>query len=165
MINFTFNLLNRSGILERAYVAVSNIVNKYVLERNTLNTELIAEAFKAVDGFWFKYGQTKWYNESEIRVIVGSIVESLRDNKLDANEVKVAVNFITAKWLPELAQSDAPISPSVENNALRAVEVYNQLPQGKVDPSDFVALGARAIADNLPDNAIVNGVLGFLGIK
>lgn len=171
MVNFTFNLLDRFGILERVYVTVANTVNKHFLRRHTLNTELIAEAFKSVDGFWLKYGQTTWYSESEIRVIVGSIVESLRDNQLDSKEVRAAVNFITAKWKPEIAQTKASaevevLLPSpVENNALRAVEVYQQLPAGKVDPADFVALGARAIAENLPDNTVVNGVLGILGLK
>lgn len=171
MITFTFNLLDRFGILERAYVTVANTVNKHLLRRHTLNTELISDVFRAVDGFWLKYGQTKWYSESEVRVIVGSIVESLRDNQLDAKEVRAAVNLITAKWKPEIAQTKASaevgvLLPSpVENNALRAVEVYQQLPVGKVDPADFVALGSRAIAENLPDNTVVNGVLGILGLK
>jgi hypothetical protein len=171
MINFTFNLLDRFGVLERAYVFVSNTVNRHILKRHTLNTELIADSFRAVDGFWLKHGRTKWYGESEIRVIVGSIVESLRDNQLDAKEVRAAVNFITAKWKPEVAEAKASaevgvlIPAPVENNALRAVEVFKQIPAGKVDPADFVALGSRAIAENMPDNTVVNGVLGFLGLK
>lgn len=168
MTNFTFNLLDRYGILERGYVAVANAVNKHLLKRNTLDTELIADAFSAVDGFWLKHGRSKWYNESEIRVIVGSVVESLRDNKLDEKEVRSVVRYITAKWKPEIAEAKAgsvSLPAPVENNALRAVEVYNQLPAGRVKPDTFIALGSRAIAENLPDNTIVNGVLGFLGIK
>lgn len=171
MVNFTFNLLDRFGVLEQAYLAVSNTVNKHILKRHTLNTELVADAFRAVDGFWLKHGKSDKYGESEIRVIVGSIVESLRDNSLDSKEVRILVNYITSTWKPEVARSKASadlavlIPSSIENNALRAVEVYNQLPAGKVEPADFVALGSRAIAENLPDNTIVNGVLGILGLK
>lgn len=171
MVNFSFNLLGRFGLAEQAYLRLSNLVNKHILRRNTLNTEMIADAFNAVDGFWLKHGRTKWYGESDIRVIVGSVVESLRDNQLSAGEVRAAVNYITANWTPGAAKSKATAEPNVllppvvENNALRAVEVYNQIPTGKVDPADFVALGARAIAENLPDNTVVNGVLGILGLK
>lgn len=168
MVTFTFNQLDRFGVLERAYVHVSNVVNKHVLRRNTLNTELVADVFKSVDGFWLKYGKNKWYSESEIRVIVGSVAESLRDNQLDSKEVRAIVNYVVAKWKPEVASSKGSVDTSVlipstvENNALRAVEVYNQVDMSKVSPTDFVALGSRAISENLPDNKIVSGVMSAL---
>lgn len=171
MINFTFNLLDRYGLLELGYTRLSNFINKNILKRNTLNTELVADAFRAVDGFWLKHGRTKWYSESDIRVIVGSVVESLRDNELTSSEVRTLVNYITAKWKPEIAESRATadtnvlIPSSVENNALRAVEVWKQVPAGRMSTSDFISLGSRAIAENLPDTAIVNGVLSALGLK
>jgi hypothetical protein len=171
MINFTFNLLDRYGLVELGYTRVSNFVNRHILRRNTLNTELIADAFMAVDGFWLKHGRTKWYSESDIRVIVGSVVESLRDNDLSSEEVRTLVKYITAKWKPEIAESKATadtnvlIPSPVENNALRAVEIWRQVPAGLVTPSDFISLGSKAIAENLPDTVIANGVLSALGLK
>jgi hypothetical protein len=166
MINFTFNLLDRYGLVELGYTRVSNFVNRHILRRNTLNTELIADAFMAVDGFWLKHCRTKWYSESDIRVIVGSVVESLRDNDLSSGEVRTLVKYITAKWKPEIAEgTDALIESEVENNALRAVEIWRQVPAGLVTPSDFISLGSKAIAENLPDTVIANGVLSALGLK
>lgn len=166
MINFTFNLLDRYGLAEIGYIRVSNFVNKHILRRNTLNTDLIADAFMAVDGFWLKHGRTKWYGESDIRVIVGSVVESLRDNELSSGEVRTLVKYITAKWKPEIAEdTDALIESEVENNALRAVEIWRQVPAGLVTPSDFISLGSRAIAQNLPDSSVVKGVFSALGLK
>jgi hypothetical protein len=171
MISFTFNLLDRYGLAEIGYFRLSNFINKNVLKRNTLNTQLIADAFTAVDGFWLKHGRTKWYSESDIRVIVGSVVESLRDNELTSREVRTLVKYITAKWKPEIAESKATADTSVlipspvENNALRAVEVWKQIPTGLISTSDFISLGSRAIAENLPDTAVVSGVLSALGLK
>ena len=171
MINFTFNLLGRYGLVELGYTRLSNFINKNILKRNTLNTELIADAFRAVDGFWLKHGRTKWYSESDIRVIVGSVVESLRDNELSSGEVRTLVNYITAKWKPEIAESKATadtnvlIPSPVENNALRAVEVWKQIPKGRMSTSDFVSLGSKAISENLPDASIVKGVFSALGLK
>jgi len=171
MINFTFNLLDRYGLVELGYTRLSNLINKHILKRNTLNTELIADAFTAVDGFWLKHGRTRWYSESDILVIVGSVVESLRDNELSSGEVRTLVNYITAKWKPEIAESKATantnvlIPSPVENNALRAVEVWKQIPKGRVSTSDFVSLGSKAISENLPDASIVKGVFSALGLK
>lgn len=171
MINFTFNLLDRYGLAEIGYIRVSNFVNRHILRRNTLDTELIADAFRAVDGFWLKHGRTRWYGESDIRVIVGSVVESLRDNELSSGEVRTLVNYVTAKWSPEIAESkatadtDVLIPSPVENNALRAVEIWRQVPAGFVTPSDFISLGSRAISENLPDASVVKGVLSALGLK
>ena len=171
MINFSFNLLEKSGLLERAYILISNFVNKNVLKRYTLKTELVSDAFRAIDGFWLKHGQTEWYGESEVRVIVGSVVESLRDNELSAGEVRVLVNYITSKWKPEIAQSKSVLEPasllpnSVEINALRAVEMFKQLPSGRIDPAYFVALLSRTIAENLPDNVFINNLLKSIGLK
>jgi hypothetical protein len=171
MINFTFNLLDRYGLVELGYTRVSNFINKNLLERNTLNTELIADAFTAVDGFWLKHGRTKWYSESDIRVIVGSVVESLRDNELTSREVRTLVWYITANWKPEIAESKATadisvlIPSPVENNALRAVEIWRQIPVGRVSTSNFISLGSKAISENLPDASIVKGVLSALGLK
>jgi hypothetical protein len=171
MIKFTFNTLDRYGLVELGYTRVSNFINKNLLKRNTLNTELIADAFRAVDGFWLKHGRTKWYSESDIRVIVGSVVESLRDNNLNSGEVRTLVKYITAKWKPEIAESkatadtDVLIPSPVENNALRAVEVWKQVPAGLMSTSDFISLGSKAISENLPDASIVSGVFSALGLK
>jgi hypothetical protein len=171
MIKFTFNLLDRYGLVELGYIRLSNLINKNLLKRNTLNTELIADAFQAVDGFWLKHGRTQWYSESDIRIIVGSVVESLRDNSLDSDEIRTLVNYITAKWKPEIAESkstadtDVLIPSPVENNALRAVEVWKQVPAGLMSTSDFISLGSKAISENLPDASIVNGVISALGLK
>lgn len=168
MVNFTFNLLDRSGVLEKAFVTISNAINKHILRRNTLNTELITDVFRCVDGFWVKYGKSKWYGESEVRVIVGTIAESLRDNNLSAAEVRAVVNLVVSRWDVNVAETRLTTNPAellpenVENNTLRAVEVYNQVEKEKVAPADFVALGSRAIAENLPDNKIVNGVMSAL---
>ena len=171
MIKFTFNLLDRYGLVELGYIRLSNLINKNLLKRNTLNTELIADAFQAVDGFWLKHGRTRWYSESDIRIIVGSVVESLRDNSLNSKEVRVLVNYITAKWKPEIAESKATADTSVlipspiENNAMRAVEIWRQVPAGLVTPSEFISLGSRAISENLPDASVVKGVISALGLK
>lgn len=171
MINFSFNLLDRYGLVELGYTRLSNLINKHILKRNTLDTELIADAFTAVDGFWLKHGRTRWYSESDIRVIVGSVVESLRDNELSSGEVRTLVNYVTAKWKPGIAESkatadtDVLIPSPVENNALRAVEIWRQVPAGLVTPSDFISLGSRSISENLPDSSVVKGVLSALGLK
>ena len=147
---------------------ISNAINKHILRRNTLNTELVADVFRCVDGFWVKYGKNKWYGDSEVRVIVGTIAESLRDNNLNAAEVRAVVNLVVSKWDVNVAEARLTANPAVllpekvENNTLRAVEVYNQIGPEKVAPADFVALGSRAISENLPDNKIVNGVLSAI---
>jgi hypothetical protein len=98
-------------------------------------------------------------------------VESLRDNELSSGEVRTIVNYVTAKWKPEIAESkatadtDVLIPSPVENNALRAVEIWRQVPAGLVTPSDFISLGSRAISENLTDASVVKGVLSALGLK
>lgn len=168
MVQTTFNLLDQFGLLEKIYLQLANFTNKHVLKRNTLNTELIADAFNSLDAFWLKHGKTKWYGESEIRVIVGTIAESLRDNSLTSSEVRTIVNYVTAKWRPDVAIAKADsttISPEIESNALKAVEIYRKVEHTAVKPETFVSLASKAISKNIPNKSIVNGVLSILGRK
>lgn len=168
MLQTTFNLLDQFGLLEKIYLQLANLVNKHLLRRNTLNTELIADAFNALDAFWLKHGKTKWYSESEIRVIIGTIAESFRDNSLTSSEVRTIVQFVTAKWDPRvaLAKSDsASITPNTEANALKAVDIYRKIEHTTVKPETFVSLASKAIDKHIPENSIVKGVLSILGRK
>ncbi|WP_438983657.1 hypothetical protein [Vulcanococcus sp.] len=171
MINFTFNTLDRIGLVDKLYVFVANLANKYVLSRHNFDTQYIADVFNAVDGFWLKYGRTERYNDNEIRVIVGSIVEMLRDNELTSDEVRKLSRYVMAKWKPELAEEKitAPaenlLTPVVEEVAKKSVKVYRELPPNDLDVTDFVAVGTKIIADKLPDNEVLNTILGALKAK
>lgn len=173
MVTFTFNTLNNLGILDRVYTFVANAVNRHILSRHSFDTEYIADVFNAVDGFWLKYGRTHKYNDSEIRVIVGSIVEMLRDNSLTADEVRKITRYVTSRWQPEIAEKKVVIEPAkllpptVETVAKRSVDLYEQLPPGRVRTEDFVALGTSIIADKIgeSDNTIVQSMLKVLKAK
>lgn len=173
MVTFTFNTLENIGILDRAYAFVANLANRYILSRHSFDTEYIADVFNAVDGFWLKYGRTHKYNESEIRVIVGSIVEMLRDNSLSANEVRKITRYVTSRWQPEVAEEKAVIEPAkllppaVETVAKRSVDLYEQLPPGRIRTEDFVALGTSTIADKIgeSDSSLVQSMLKALKAK
>jgi uncharacterized membrane protein len=161
MINFTFNTLDKVGILNRLYVFVANLANKYVLSRHNFDTAYIADVFNAVDGFWLKYGRTEKYNENEVRIIVGSIVEMLRDNQLSSDEVRKLSRYVMAKWKPEVAEekTETPeklLPPSIEKVAKKSVNVYRELSPNDLDINDFVSIGTKVIAKNLPDNQILN---------
>jgi hypothetical protein len=173
MIQFTFNTLENLGILDRAYTFIANLANRHILSRHSFDTEYIANVFNAVDGFWLKYGRTHKYNESEIRVIVGSIVEMLRDNSLSADEVRKITRYVTSRWQPEIAEKKAVIEPvkllppTVEAVTKRSVDLYGQLPPGRVRTEDFVALGTGVIVDKLSDsdNTVVQSLLNVLKAK
>lgn len=171
MINFTFNTLERTGILDRLYAFVANLANKYVLSRHNFDTAYIADVFNAVDGFWLKYGRTERYNDSEVRVIVGSIVEMLRDNNLSSAEVRKLSRYVMAKWKPEVAEQKvtAPpetlLPPVVEEVAKKSVDIYRELPPNNLDVNDFVAVGTKIIADKLPKNEVLDTILGALKAK
>jgi hypothetical protein len=107
MITFSFNTLDRIGLIDRLYVLVANLANKHILSRHNFDTEYIANVFNALDGFWLKYGRTQEYSDSEVRVIVGTIIEMLRDNKLSSNEVRKLSRYVMAKWKPDIAEQKA----------------------------------------------------------
>jgi hypothetical protein len=171
MINFTFNTLEKTGILDRLYVFVANIANKYVLSRHNFDTAYIADVFNAVDGFWLKYGRTERYNDSEVRIIVGSIVEMLRDNSLSSDEVRKLSRYVMAKWKPEVAEQkvttppETLLPPAIEEVATKSVEIYRELPPNNLDVTDFVAVGTKIIADKLPKNKVLDTILGALKAK
>jgi hypothetical protein len=160
MMNFTFNLLNRLPAVKKLYANVANSVNKNVLERELFDPELLANAFDALDSFWLKHGKTDWYSESEIRVITGMVLETLRDNDLSRKEVKKLVRYVVSVWRPEIAQSKAlsPVLDKVEGPALRAVEIYRKLNQ-QIDVDGYVSKVAKVIGSKMPDNQIVNSLL------
>lgn len=171
MINFTFNALEQTGILDRLYAFVANLANKYILSRHNFDTEYIANVFNALDGFWLKYGRTQKYNDSEVRVIVGSIVEMLRDNSLSPSEVRKLSRYVMAKWEPEVAEQkittppETLLPPAIEEVATRSVEIYRELPPNNVRTEDFVALGTKVIAENLPKSKMLDTILGALKAK
>lgn len=170
MIQFTFNTLDRIGILDRVYVFVANLANRYVLSRHNFDTEYIVDVFNALDGFWLKYGRMEKYNDSEVRVVVGVVLESLRDNHLSSDEVRKLTRYVTAKWNPEVAESKASvpfvdlIPPGVEEVAKRSVDLYKQLPPNKVRAEDFVEVGTGIIAEKLgeSDSSIVQEMIKAL---
>ena len=170
MVQFTFNTLERVGILDRVYVFVANLANRYVLSRHNFDTEYIADVFNALDGFWLKYGRMEKYNESEVRVIVGVVLESVRDNHLDSDEVRKLTRYVTAKWNPKIAESkkssppDVLLPPKVEDVAKRSVDLYKQLPPNKVRAEDFVEVGTGIIAEKLgeSDSSIIQAMIKAL---
>jgi len=163
MFTFTFNTLERIGILDQLYVLVANLANKYVLSRHSFDTAYIADVFNALDGFWLKYGRTERYNDSEVRVIVGSVVEMLRDNQLSSSEVRKISRYVMSKWNPEIAQVKATrppetlLPPAIEEVATKSVEVFRELPQVlDGDIPEFVSIGTKLIADKVPENMILD---------
>jgi len=139
-MNFTFNLLERFSVLRKIYPAVANSVNKNLLSRDLFDPELIADTFDALDSFWLKHGKSDWYSRSEIRVIIGVVLESLRDNNLSAKEVKKLVNYFTAEWKPEIARAKKIKKPLTEALEKQAMDVVNQykVSGGKIKPEKFV---------------------------
>lgn len=156
MIRSTFNTLEYTGILDRIYIFIANFANRHILSRNTLNTELIADVFNAVDGFWLKYGKDHPYYNDEIRVIVGTIAETLRDNTLTANEVRRLTRFVTSRWSPDVALDKAKtpleslLPPKVEEIAKRSLDVY-RLPVSGIPrtPEKYVSTSTQIISDNI----------------
>jgi hypothetical protein len=165
--NFAFNLLDKAGITEKVYAYIANLLNRHVLRRNTFDTELIAGAFDALDGFWLKYGRTKWYNESQIRVIVGVVLESLRDNQLDAAEIRRLTRVITGEWKPEIAESKVTADPAtllpakVEETVTKALEIYEEVKVSKKQIPLFVEKTAALVSKSVSTDKIVGSFLKF----
>jgi len=170
MMQFTFNTLERVGILDRIYAFVANLANRHLLSRHNFDTEYIAGVFNALDGFWLKYGRMEQYGNSEVRVIAGTVIEALRDNTLTADEVRKLTRYVTSRWSPDIAETktttplDTLLPPAVEEVAKRSVDLYKQLPPHQVRAEDFVAVGAGIISDKLgeSDSSIVHAMLGAL---
>lgn len=163
MSNFTFRLVDRLGLLDRIYMRLSNIINKYILSYNSLDMERIADIYDALDGFWLKHRHTDSYSSGQIRVIIGSVVESLRNNHLSASEIRIITNHIASQWDPSIAEKKEEVIQQsvvrsllperVEETALRAVEVYDQMKPS--DVADFVAVSAPMVSHSLPAERIV----------
>jgi DNA-binding phage protein len=159
MVNFTFNLVERLPLTQKLYLNISNYVNKNVLDRKLFDPKLIANAFDVLDSFWLKHNSTDWYSESELRVIAGMVLESLKDNDLSSKEVGKLVRYMMSVWRPEIASSKGvnPLAEEVETKAVKGVELYRKLNQ-QADPSTFVSKVSKAIDLKIPDNNIVNSL-------
>jgi hypothetical protein len=161
MVNFTFNLIERLPIAQKLYLRVSNSVNKNILERNLFDPKLLSTAFDVLDSFWLKHNKSDWYSESELRVITGMVLESLKDNDLSPKEVKKLVRYVVSTWRPEIASSKKAPNPATgkaEAKALKGVELYRKLNQS-VDPDAFVSKVAKAVDMKIADNTIINSLL------
>lgn len=160
MVNFTFNLIERLPITQKLYLRISNSVNKNVLERDLFDPKLLATAFDVLDSFWLRHNKSDWYSESELRVITGMVLESIKDNDLTAKEVKKLVRYVVSAWRPEIANKKtvSPVAEKAESKALKGVELYRKLNQ-PADPDTFVSKVAKAVDMKIPDNTIVNSLL------
>lgn len=156
MSKFTFRLADRLGILDRIYMRISTLINKYLLSNNSLDMERIGDIYDALDWFWLRHKDSDEYNSRQIRVIIGSVVESLRNNHLSAAEVRVITNHVLQYWEPAVAESKEPflLNPErVEETALRAVEVHDKLKPR--DVANFVAISSPMVSHALPVDRIV----------
>lgn len=160
MVNFTFNLIERLPATQKLYLQISNSVNKNVLDRELFNPKLLSTAFDVLDSFWLKHNKSDWYSESEIRVITGMVLESVKDNDLTAKEVKKLVRYVVSTWRPEIASEKSvnPVAEKIEAKAVKGVELYRKLNQA-VDPDTFVSKVAKAVDMKIDDNTIVNSLL------
>jgi hypothetical protein len=130
--NFSFNLLAKMTLAEKTYSAIANFINIYILRRNILvNTEFLYKAFNLIDAFWLKHSQSRWYNETQTRVIIGIILESIRDNNLSAQEVRRLSRYIVSKWKPE-------ITPELEDKVARSLKVLDKVPSASKNIPLFV---------------------------
>jgi hypothetical protein len=159
MLRSTFNTLEYTGILDRIYSFIANFANRHILSRNTLNTELIADVFNAVDGFWLKYGKDHFYYNEDICVIVGTIAETLRDNTLTANEVRILTRFVTSRWSPDVASDKAKtpleslLPPKVEEIVNRSLDFYRLSLLGiPRKPEEYVSTSTQIISDNIGES-------------
>ena len=97
----------------------------------------------------------------------------LRDNSLTSDEVRKITRYVTSRWQPEVAEKKAVIEPAkllppaVEDVAKRNVDLYVQLPPGRVRTEDFVALSTGIIADKIgeSDSSLVQSMLKALKAK
>lgn len=160
MINFTFNLVEKLPFTKKLYLNISNYVNKNFLNKELFDPKLLSKAFEVLDSFWLSRKKTDWYSESEIRVIVGMILESLNDNDLSSKEVKKLVRYMVSTWRPEIALQKLP-NPGVEElekKAVKGVEIYRKLNQ-EVDTDSFVSKVAKSVDAKIPNNEIINSLL------
>ena len=160
MVNFTFNLIERLPVTQKLYLRISNSVNKNVLDRELFDPKLLSTAFDVLDSFWLKHNKSDWYSESELRVITGMVLESVKDNDLSAKEVKKLVRYIVSTWRPEIAskKSANPVAEKIEAKAVKGVELYRKLNQ-VADPDTFVSKVAKAVDMKIDDNTIVNSLI------
>jgi|LakMenE01Jun11ns_1017448.scaffolds.fasta_scaffold9933164_4 hypothetical protein len=160
MVNFTFNLFNKLPFASKAYESVANFVNKNLLDRKLFNPAFLAIAFNAVDSFWLKHRSTDWYSRSELRVITGSILESISDNNLSEKEVEKLTRYILSKWDPRVAeqkQQSQELLSKVEKNAEVTVKAYRKIGK-KVKPSKLVAEAAKVSKAKASDDGIIESL-------
>lgn len=161
MPKFTFRL----GLIDRLYAQIANFINNRILSKNTVDMDGIADIYDALDGFWFKHKDTSKYTTNQVRVIIGSVVESLRDNSLSAEEVGLITNNVISFWKPEVAESKPSekvlISPKVEEAALKTVQVYDKLLPDNV--AEFVSYSASMISKPLSVDRLAEALSGIFG--
>ena len=144
MAKFSF----RFSPLGLLYSRIASLINKRILSKNTLDMEGIDDIFDALDGFWSKHKDTDSYSIKQIRVIIGSITESLRDNSLSADEVKLVTDHVMAYWNPQIAEAKpaekAQIPEEIEAKALKAVEVHDHILPKNIE--EFVSASSTMIS-------------------
>lgn len=156
--SFRFNPLNL------LYSRIAAFLNKRILSKNTLDMEGIDDIFDAVDGFWLRHKDSDKYTAKQIRVIIGSITESLRDNSLSAEEVRLITNNVMAYWKPQVAESKPPekalIDPEIESKALKTVEVYTKVLPKNLE--EFVSTSSKMISKPVSVELLSQALSGFL---
>lgn len=144
MAKFSF----RFSPLNLLYSRIASFINKRILSKNTLDMEGIDDIFDALDGFWSKHKDTGKYSAKQVRVIIGSITESLRDNSLSAEEVKLITSHVMTHWNPQIAEAKpaekAQIPEEVEAKALKAVEVHDQILPKNIE--EFVSASSSMLS-------------------
>lgn len=166
--NFSFNLLAKMTLAEKMYSAIANFINVSILRRNTLvNTEFLYNAFNLIDAFWLKHGQSRWYNETQTRVILGIILESVRDNNLSAHEVRRLSRYITSKWNPEIAQKKEAdlqgyLPPELEDKVARSLKVLDKVPSASKNIPLFVQEVAPKVSSPMLISHIASSVSRLL---
>jgi hypothetical protein len=160
MNKFTFKVADRLGVFDRLYGFIARMVNRHLLGRTTIDMSNLGDIYNALDAFWLKHRATDSYSTGQVRVIIGSIVESLRDNNLSAAEVRMITESIGYYWAEDKAEHKKPVDiiPAlplpVEETALRAVEVFDKL--APKDIPSFVSISAPVVSRALPTDRIVN---------
>lgn len=144
MSKFSF----RFSPLNLLYSRIAAFINKRILSKNTVDMEGIDDIFDALDGFWSRHKNTDNYSVKQVRVIIGSITESLRDNSLSADEVKQVTEHVMAYWNPQIAEAKpaekAKIPEEVEAKALKTLEVHDQILPKNIE--EFVSASSTMIS-------------------
>jgi uncharacterized membrane-anchored protein YjiN (DUF445 family) len=160
MVNFTFNLLENLPLSEKLYSSVANFVNKNLLDREIFNPDLLSDAFNAMDSFWLKHRSNDWYSKSELRVITGSILESISDNNLSEKEVQKLVRYLVSRWDPRVAeqkeQSEELLS-KVEDKAKTLVRVYRKLGK-RAKPEKFTSMASKLLSHGVNEEGIFSAL-------